>query len=228
MKPIRKFATREVLADAAAAGILQALRSGVLQRGAGLAALSGGGTPELTYRKLAAQPYHWAKVTFLVVDERFVPLSDPNSNEAMLRRALAPALAAGATLLPMFANGVSLDEAAARADTLYAEKAIDIAVMGMGNDGHTASWFPQSPQLGSALDLNSRHSVIAVTAPGASGSQERLTLTRSAIARADAIALLITGGAKLALLEDRERASLPVDVLFDFDLEETTETWWAP
>ncbi|MEZ5958704.1 MAG: 6-phosphogluconolactonase [Hyphomonadaceae bacterium] len=228
MKPIREFATREALADAAAAGILQALRTGVLQRGVGLAALSGGETPELTYRKLATQPYHWAKVTFLMVDERFVPLSDPDSNEAMLRRTLAPALAAGATLLPLFADGVSLEEAAARADTIYAEKAIDIAVMGMGNDGHTASWFPQSPQLGSAVDPNNRHSVIAVTAPGASGSQQRLTLTRSAIGRAGAIALLITGGAKLALLEDCERASLPVDILFDFDLDETTETCWAP
>ena len=152
-----------------------------------------------------------------------MPPTDVASNEALLRRTLAPALAAGAKLLPMYSNTV-LEEAAASADADYAGKAIDFALMGMGGDGHTASWFTQSPDLDSALK-NTR-TVIAVTAPGAAGSAERLTLTRAALASAHAIVLLITGDEKRALLNDQTRSRLPVDELLD--LPAPVETFWAP
>ncbi|MCX7358022.1 MAG: 6-phosphogluconolactonase [Alphaproteobacteria bacterium] len=224
MIDLRTFETRALLMQAAAERIFGALREGVLQRGEAFAALSGGSTPEPAYRALAAQTYHWQRVTFLLVDERFVPPSHPDSNEGMLRRALAPALAAGAKLLPMYSDGTSLDEAAARADALYKDKPIDIALMGMGSDGHTASWFPQSPELAAALDRNSPRTVISVNAPGASGSPQRLTLTRSAFYRASAVSLLITGEEKRSLLLDQARGDLPVDSLF----EDWSETLWAP
>lgn len=225
MIDIRTFETRELLMRAAAERIVNALKQGILERGEAFAALSGGGTPEPAYRVLATQSYHWQHVTFLLVDERFVPPSHPDSNEAMLRRALAPAIEAGAKLLPMFSDGVSLEEAAAQADALYANKPIDVALMGMGGDGHTASWFPQSPQLAAALDRKNRRSVIAVDAAGASGSAQRLTLTQSALARASAVTLLITGHEKRNLLADQQRDDLPVDALFD--LPSPTETLWA-
>ena len=174
---------------------------------------------------LAALPVDWRRVTFLLVDERFVPPSDQASNEAMLRRALAPAIGRGARLLPMYAHGVGLDEAALRADASYASKHIDIALMGMGADGHTASWFPQSPQLNEVLNLENPRAVIAADAPGAAGSAERLTLTRAALARADEILLLIAGDDKRRALEDRARAALPVDRLFESPAQ--TAVWWA-
>jgi 6-phosphogluconolactonase len=226
MIAIDAFKTRAALMEAAATQIASALSKGILERGQGFAALSGGGTPEPAYMALAALPLDWARVTFLMVDERFLAPTDPGSNEAMLRRALAPALAGGAKLLPMYSDGLSLEEAAARADALYAVEPIDIALCGMGGDGHTASWFPQSPELQAALDRNNPHSVIAVNAPGASASPRRLTLTRSALARADAIALLITGEQKRSLLLDQARNQLPVDGLFD--LPAPAETLWAP
>lgn len=224
MIDLRTFETRALLMQAAAERILGALRQGVLQRGEAFAALSGGSTPEPAYRELAAQTYHWQHVTFLLVDERFVPPSHPDSNEGMLRRALAPALAAGAKLLPMYSDVISLDEAAARADALYKDKPIDIALMGMGSDGHTASWFPQSPELAAALDRNSPRTVISINAPGASGSPQRLTLTRSALYRASTASLLITGEEKRSLLLDQARGDLPVDSFF----EDWSETLWAP
>lgn len=225
MIEIRTFDARALLMQATAARIADALQQGILARGEGFAALSGGSTPEPAYRALAAQPHHWKHVTFLLVDERFVPPSHPDSNEGMLRRALAPALEAGAKLLPMFSEGMGIDEAAARADALYANTPIDIALMGMGGDGHTASWFPQSPQLAAALDRNDRRSVIAVDAAGANGSAQRLTLTRSALERANAVALLITGDEKRVLLTRQHRDGLPVDALFD--LPSPIETLWA-
>ena len=221
---IRAFATRDAAMQAAAERIAEGLKIGISERGQGFAALSGGTTPAPAYEHLTAMPLDWSRVMFLVVDERFVPLSDEASNEALLRRALAPALAAGASVLPLYSDGVSLNEAAARADALYADKPIDIALAGMGGDGHTASWFPQASVLEAAL--TSTQSVIAVNAPGAYGTPERLTLTRTALARAKAIILLITGAEKRALLEDQVRPRLPVDALFD--LPAPVETLWAP
>lgn len=226
MTAIREFATRDALMQAAAAQIAEALKDGISKRGEGFAALSGGGTPEPAYRHLSAMALDWPHVTFLLVDERFVPLTDPSSNEAMLRRALAPALAAGANLAPMFTDDVSLSGAAVRADGHYADKPIDIALMGMGEDGHTASWFSQSPQLPATLDRANTRSVIAVTAPGADGSPQRLTLTWSALARASAIVLLVAGAEKRTLLEDKGRSPRPVDALFELPAAKTV--LWAP
>jgi 6-phosphogluconolactonase len=226
MTDIREFATRDALMQAAAERLADALTQAISDRGEAVAALSGGSTPEPAYMRLASMPLDWPRVTFLLVDERFVPTGHEASNEAMLRRALAPALSAGARLLPMFAENATLEDASHRADAIYAQRSIDIAVMGMGADGHTASWFPQSAQLEAALALDNSRTVIGVTADGAAGSSQRLTLTRAALARAKAVLLLITGAEKRALVQDERRAPLPVDTLFD--LPARVETFWAP
>ncbi len=221
---IRAFDTRGAAMQAAAERIAEALKDSISAHGQAFVALSGGTTPSPAYEALAAMPLDWPFVTFLIVDERFVPLSNDASNESALRKALAPALTAGAKMLPLFSDGVSLDEASARADTLYADKPIDVALVGMGVDGHTASWFPEASVLDAAL--TSSRTVIAVNAPGAYGTPERLTLTRAAMMRAKVILLLITGVEKRALLEDSKRAKLPVDALFN--LPASVETFWAP
>jgi 6-phosphogluconolactonase len=227
MTPIREFATREALMQAAAARIAGALRKGLYERGAACALLSGGSTPAPAYEALAAMALDWPKITFGLVDERFVPPTHEASNEALLRRTLAPALAAGAQLLPMYAPGMGAAEAADRADALYAPQTIDIAVMGMGDDGHTASWFPGTASLGEAIDAANPRTVIAVHAPQAAGAPERLTLTRSAVARARAVVLLITGETKRGRLASAlEQQDAPVASLFEPPVL-APETWWA-
>jgi 6-phosphogluconolactonase len=224
MKPLTSFSTRDALMQATAARIADALNKAISARGQACAALSGGSTPEPAYRALAAMALDWTRITFLLVDERFVPPTHEASNEAMLRRTLAPALAAGAKLLPMFAADATLEEAASHANTSYLGKQIDIAVMGMGADGHTASWFPQSPELEAVLDLSSARDVMAIHAPGAAGSAERLTLTRSAIAKAGALVLLISGEDKRTVLTS-VAAHAPVAALFS--LPSPAEILWA-
>lgn len=225
MLKLTKFDTREALMQAAAQHLADALNEAIARRGVACAALSGGGTPAPAYRALAALPLEWPKITFALVDERFVPLSDPASNESMIATTLAPAFAAGAQIKPMYFAADTIERAADFADVLYEHVHIDIALMGMGADGHTASWFPGAAD--AALDPANTRSVIAVHVPQAQGSAERLTLTRHAVARAGRLFLLITGTDKLARLEQAlTQQDAPAAVLFAPGMP-PVEVFWA-
>jgi 6-phosphogluconolactonase len=113
----------------------------------------------------------------------------------------------------MWAPDPNAASAAKRADPAYAALRLDAALLGMGADAHTASWFPQDPALDVALNPAGARSVIAVEAEGAAGATARLTLTFPALARADQIILLITGEekrARLALAETQPATEAPI------------------
>lgn len=220
--------SREALMTAAAQRIATALEAAIRRHGAACAALSGGSTPEPAYRALAALPLDWAKITFALVDERFVPPNDSASNQALVQRTLASAFDAGAELAPMLFPAGTVTESADQADARYASLRVDIALMGMGDDGHTASWFPGSSELGAALDLDNPRTVIATHAPQASGAADRLTLTRAALSRAGALMLVITGDKKRARLESALlQNDAPVSALFS-DHVPAPIVMWAP
>jgi 6-phosphogluconolactonase len=227
MLDIAAFPSREALMQAAAARIAEALAAAVGEHGRACAVLSGGGTPEPAYAQLAGKALDWARITFALVDERFVPPTHEASNEKMLRRALAPALAQGAQFAPMYASDATVAEAALRADALYAQLRIDIAVMGMGADAHTASWFAGAA---AALDPANPRTVVAVHAPQAAGCADRLTLTRAAYNRARRAILLIMGEDKRARLRTAAHEPLeqaPVAALLGPDAP-PLEILWTP
>jgi 6-phosphogluconolactonase len=224
---ITEFATRDALMQAAAERLAGALKDAIAKHGSACAALSGGGTPAPAYRALAAMPLDWPNVTFALVDERYVPPTDAASNEGLVRRELKAAFDAGARFRAMYAPP-SVEQAADIAEQLYAPLRIDIALMGMGGDGHTASWFPGAAKLGEALDLDNPRTVMALTAQQADGSPERLTLTRTAFMRIESVALLITGIDKRVRLEAALAGDYaPVAALFAPALPQPEVLWAA-
>jgi 6-phosphogluconolactonase len=230
MLPFTTFADRGALMSAAADRIESALHHGLAERGRACAALSGGASPEPAYRILAERPVDWRRVDFALVDERFVPPDDPVSNEGLLRRSLAPALRRGAALLPMFSPDTSLSAAAEVADAAYSRVRFDVALLGMGADGHTASWFAGAEGLSAAIDPASSRSVVALRAPHAAGSPYRISLTLAALRRAQRVLLLIVGHDKRERLEAARFESpekQPVAALFTGVCPEPEILWAA-
>lgn len=163
--------------------------------------VSGGSSPKPLYERLSAHDLDWARVLVGLVDERWVPEGEAGSNASFIKESLLKDKAEAAHFLPMYSGHDSAKEGEAAISSLYlrAGQPFDIAVMGMGTDGHTASWFPGSPDLDATLDMSGQKLVLGVDAgdsPGTSGFPERATLSLPAVLAARTIILFIPGDAK--------------------------------
>jgi 6-phosphogluconolactonase len=197
------------LIDAAARRVVELAQQAIGARGHFRWALSGGSTPRPLYERLAqkhASALDWRRVSFFWSDERCVPPDHADSNYRMARAALLDRLPlTAAQVLRM--HGEDEPDLAAQAyeQQLRAAGTIDLVLLGMGADGHTASLFPGSP----ALAEQTRW-VVAATSPA--GAQ-RLTFTLPAINAAEVAMVLVSGADKAARVKQALRdpsASLPV------------------
>src|SRR4029079_5467808 len=128
--------------------------------------------------------------------------SSPRSNAGLVAANLLQNAAAAAHFVPMYHEAASIESAAASDDTALKALAwpLDVVVLGMGGDGHTASFFPDADNLSDLLDPASRRIVLPVHAP--SGGEPRLTLSMARIIAAGFIALHIEGEDKRIAFED--------------------------
>ena len=176
----------EPLALAAALAQALALRLGaaLAERGAASLVLPGGRTPIPVFERLRVTTLDWSRVTITLTDERWVDAEDVASNEGLLRRVLLQGPAAAARFVPLKqpAPSPALGAVAAWRALESIARPFDVVVLGMGEDGHTASLFPGSPGIASALDPLSAPHCVAMRAPVA--PQERLSLNVSALAQA--------------------------------------------
>ncbi len=179
-----RFATAQAQAEALAVAVAGELRTAVSARGVASLAVSGGRSPIAFFEHLRVQPLPWKNVTVTLVDERCVAGSHADSNARLVREHLLRDRAADATFIDWL-EGVDepesltpsalVDEAQARLQGL--RWPLDVAVLGMGEDGHTASWFPGSEGLAVALAADTPLTWVRP----AQAPHLRLTLTLNAL-----------------------------------------------
>lgn len=194
MRPtIEEFENREALTEAALQACVGALEGAVASRGRAFCALSGGSTPVPLYEAMSRASLPWEKVCVTLADERLAPEGSGGRNDELLDRHLLKDRAAAAHLVPLAREG-SLPEI---------QFPLDLAVLGMGTDGHTASLFPEGAGLDAALH-GEPHQVFEVTpkALPKDAPWSRLTLTPKALAHAGTVLLLVTGQEKRRVLEE--------------------------
>jgi 6-phosphogluconolactonase len=194
------------LANEAASRFARALRDAIARRGAASFALSGGETPRPAYEKLAReQGIDWSKVDVFFIDERAVGPDDDRSNYKWAKKSLLDHVS-GARVHRMPGEAKDLEGAAKDYDkllrSLLPRGGFDVAVMGVGDDGHTASLFPEEGGV-----HETERWVISVPAAPTKKREARLTVTPPVIEASAAVFVLAVGAAKTAPLERAWSAS---------------------
>jgi 6-phosphogluconolactonase len=188
--------TEEDVAEAGAKAIAKALREG-----SRTLVLAGGTTPARCYELLANMEVDWARVTVLFGDERCVPPDHPDSNYRMARETLLDKVSP-ATVYRMPAE-LGPDEGAAEYEsTIKALVPLDVVVLGVGEDGHTASLFPGHPLLKAT-------GLVAGIRNSPKPPPERVTLTLPAIQSARLVIILATGAGKAKAVAMAKRQQVP-------------------
>ena len=223
--------SREELAETFAAQVAANLASGIAARGTAGIAVSGGTTPAKFFAALSAhEELDWQKITVTLVDERWVDESSDRSNAALVHAKLLQGAAAAAEFIPLYSGGDTPD--AARIAETNARLAglpevFDVVVLGMGGDGHTASFFPG----GDTLDAVLTHPgpALALTAPGA--GEPRVTLTLPRLLKTEALYVHIEGEDKARTLEkalgDGPVADMPIRAVLR-QAETPVVVYWCP
>lgn len=180
---------RARLAETLAEDLAAILRRRIADAGSAIIAVSGGNTPKLMFDHLSRQDLGWDKVTITLVDERQVPISSDRSNARLVSQHLLKNNAARAHFVPLFENVTAASKL----------PSFDAVVLGMGDDGHTASFFPDGDNLAKALDPATQDRIITMQAPDA--GEPRLTFTLKVLLASPFLALHIEGDDKMKVLE---------------------------
>lgn len=225
------FADGGELAEALADRVAGALAMAITARGAATLAVSGGTTPKAFFAALSKRAIEWSKVIVTLVDERMVPPSHERSNHRLATLFLLQNRAAEAGFVPLYHADGDAEAVAQAASAAIDALALpfDVVVLGMGTDGHTASFFPSGTTLDAVTDPACARSVMAIEAPGA--GEPRLTLTLPRIVEAGLVVLHIEGEQKQAVLAKAlgagPEAEMPVRSVLRH-ARTPVEIYWAP
>jgi 6-phosphogluconolactonase len=189
--------------------------------------VSGGSTPGPCFDLLSRKPLDWTRVTVMPSDERWVPADHPDSNERLIRSRLLQNRAAGGNILPLFRAGVEATQAPSliQADLADTAQPFSAVLLGMGEDGHFASLFPDFEQLPAALEPETQEPCMVVQT--ASSPHLRISLTLSALLNSGHIVLLIFGAAKREVFETAKQggSAYPVEALLHHSSAPLTVIW---
>jgi 6-phosphogluconolactonase len=214
--------------------IAQRLTAAIQARGVAVLSVSGGKSPVALFEALRVIDIDWSCVRVTLVDERCVPSTHPDSNALLVKTHLLQDLAAKAQLIGMVPSASEpLDTPEALADAartaLVAAGTADVLVLGMGADGHTASLFPDAPNLADALDVHNTQSCVAIelTNPPANAPYARITQTLAQILSARHIVLPLSGADKLQTLQHAWPHAIPqLPISFVLQQNQTPVALW--
>jgi 6-phosphogluconolactonase len=232
---LQQFNDRPAMIAALADRIVLLLREAINTRGAASLIVSGGSTPKALFEVLAKCELPWRQVTISLADERWVDTASPDSNEYLVRTSLLVDKAAAAQFVPLKTRRGSPRQSENACETALKKipSPFDLVLLGMGDDGHTASLFPQAEGLAEAMDLHSGRHCKAVTprqlpehAP-----YPRMTLTLPRLLDSRWIVLLLTGQSKLGVyrqaLAAHDVSAMPVSAVIKQD-RTPVSVFWAP
>lgn len=199
---VQVYESAEALAQAAAVAVIDAAEQAISHRGRFTIALSGGSTPPLMYKHLVKMQSDWSKWIVYVSDERWVPEDDPISNLGVAMRELLGRVAIPTeNIMHPYSHDLDAVKGAERYEMLLKQHAsdetspsgirLDLVMLGVGDDGHTASLFPGNPSLEEKIRLvtASPHGVLPPPV-------ERITFTFPAINSARQCLILAVGNKK--------------------------------
>lgn len=215
--------------------IVLRLKAAIAERSEASLVVSGGSTPKALFEALSSRELRWGAVNITLADERWVEPDSPDSNEHLVRSTLLTGHAGAANFISLKSGDDAPAEGEAEVERRLAPMVgpFDVVVLGMGNDGHTASLFPGAETLPLALDHGSGRSAVAVTpAPLPSNAPyPRMTLTLPRLLDSRWIVMLLAGESK----RDVYRQALDGDDVYEMPVRAVLKqpdtpvaTYWAP
>ena len=197
---IKYFDNNSKLIEDLASRIITALETGIKKNGCASLVVSGGSTPKTLFALLSKHDIDWSKVSITLADERCVSQADEASNARLLRENLLQNKASAANFIPLYEDEQSPKEAAKDSSNKIASiKTYDALILGMGQDGHTASLFPEAVNLNEALDSNADNCIAIepVTNP-----ITRITQSKQKLLRSKFIVFHLVGKDKIDILNE--------------------------
>lgn len=211
------FIHQDVAARALAQAVADNLRQLLEKQSTVTLAVSGGRSPIAFFQALSQQSLDWQNVYITLVDERIVPTTDDDSNTKLVRQYLLQNQAQQAQWIPLIADeALNLTTQDVVAMALKYFKQPDIVILGMGNDGHTASLFPQAPQFSDGINRDYPQPLLhttPITAP-----HERISMTLATIEHAQFVYLAIAGEEKKEIYHlavQAENAQYPISYVLN-------------
>jgi len=225
---LHQFGDRKVLAEALATEIAHQLGRAIQIRGSASMAVSGGNTPLAMFKLLAQSELDWTQVTVTLVDERWVSPDNERSNERLVKQNLLVGRAAFAKFVPLYMPDKTPEAASGFVSQEIVKIALpfDVVVLGMGVDGHTASYFPDAENFTEIISPTAEMPVMQVNSKSA--GESRLTLSMPMLATSRFMALHIEGEDKQQTVANALNGDeLPIRHILD-RADIWTNIFWAP
>jgi len=230
MYRLNDFAQRADLDETLARNVAELLSNAISQKGKASLAVSGGSTPKDFFTALSNKDIDWQNVTVTLADERWVDFESDASNTRLVHENLLKNKASAASFFHLKKEGECNKETLDQLNSDAKEHLLplDVLILGMGEDGHTASLFPCSKQIAAALAIENNDALMKVvpqTAPN-----ERITFTYAHLVKSKNIILHVCGEGKKDVLEkalaNDNQKEMPIRAFLQ-NPDINTQVYWA-